>query len=253
MNEKNLILYFTGTKNSLMAARMISSKLAEHTQEGCSCISFSEFDAGEEIVADRLGIVCPVYFWGLPNLVRTILERTKIKPGTYIFSVITMGSNAGNALSELNSLLKKTQNQLSYGLTVKCPDCYSTVLGSQKPHTHERILEEARGAIEQAADDIMEKKVNQTPKYHKLLESLVGSYRRSLSKQDKKFFADGNCNGCGYCAENCPVKNIRMEEQKPVWQHQCEFCLSCISFCPKSAVQMGRKTKGKPRYQNPFQ
>lgn len=253
MNEKNLILYFTGTNNSKMVANRIAAKINKETSGTCGCIPFSRFNTMEKIEADSLGIVCPVYFYGLPNLVRNVLEKIDIKPGTYIYSVVTMGSSAGNTLPEIDMILRKSQNRLSYGAAVKCPDNYSTALGFQKIEKHEMLLNEAENVIEQAAIDICQKKENSIPKYHKLTELFMGGYRRSLSKKDKKFYADDTCNGCGLCAKNCPVQNIQMEKGKPVWQHQCEFCLACLSFCQKSAVQMGKKTKGKPRYQNPFQ
>lgn len=47
------------------------------------------------------------------------------------------------------------------------------------------------------------------------------------------------CDGCRICAKVCPVGNIKMEDQKPVWLHHCENCLACYNWCPNQAIQGG--------------
>lgn len=252
VKSKNVLLYFTGTHNSLMVARMIAEAMSQRELGECEIMPISQFNTKEKLETDSLGIVCPVYWFGLPNIVRETVAKMNIKTGTYIYAVITMGSSAGNALPELSKLLEQKQNTLSYGACVKCPDNYTTMLGAQKVQKHKLILEEARKAIKEIASDICEQKENQIPKFHKFTELLFSSQRHSLAGQDKKFYVDETCNGCGLCEKKCPVQNIRMEGGKPLWQHHCEFCISCISYCPQNAIQFGRKTKGKPRYQNPF-
>ena len=58
----------------------------------------------------------------------------------------------------------------------------------------------------------------------------------------KLFFANGRCNGCGLCAEHCPVGAIRMQgshHPRPFWGYNCESCMRCMSYCPKEAVEAG--------------
>ena len=59
------------------------------------------------------------------------------------------------------------------------------------------------------------------------------------------------CNGCGACEKACPMNNIVMEEKQPLWGKDCTHCMACICGCPKEAIEYGRKSKGKPRYQCP--
>jgi Fe-S-cluster-containing hydrogenase component 2 len=49
----------------------------------------------------------------------------------------------------------------------------------------------------------------------------------------------------------CPVKNIDMVEEKPVWRHDCEMCCACLHFCPVEAIQYGPKTVKRGRYRHP--
>ena len=48
--------------------------------------------------------------------------------------------------------------------------------------------------------------------------------------------------------EKCPLNNIRLENGKPVWGKNCTHCMACICYCPKEAIEYGKKSKGKPRY-----
>jgi len=53
---------------------------------------------------------------------------------------------------------------------------------------------------------------------------------------DRSYHTDKNCIGCGKCSNICPVQNIKMVDDKPIWQHKCENCLACIKWCPQKAI-----------------
>jgi MinD superfamily P-loop ATPase len=77
------------------------------------------------------------------------------------------------------------------------------------------------------------------------------SFLESRQLMDQAFQADENCNGCGVCARVCPVSNIRMVDDRPVWQHRCEQCFACLQWCSQEAIQFGSKTSGGKRYHHP--
>lgn len=81
-----VIYCFSGTGNSLYAANKIS---AEINAEVVNMKSVGECDA------DVIGIVFPVYFWGLPKTVERFLGDIRItNKNAYIFAVITYGGLA---------------------------------------------------------------------------------------------------------------------------------------------------------------
>ncbi|MDP3105796.1 MAG: hypothetical protein Q8M95_14450 [Candidatus Methanoperedens sp.] len=47
------------------------------------------------------------------------------------------------------------------------------------------------------------------------------------------------------------MKNVEIKDGKPAWQNHCEQCLACLQWCPKKAIQYGKKTGGYERYHNP--
>ena len=57
-----------------------------------------------------------------------------------------------------------------------------------------------------------------------------------------------NCIGCGKCARLCPLNDISIVDDRPVWGKNCTHCMACICHCPTGAIEYGRKSLGKPRY-----
>lgn len=44
------------------------------------------------------------------------------------------------------------------------------------------------------------------------------------------------------------MNNIHLENGKPLWGKNCTHCMACICYCPKEAIEYGKKSRGKPRY-----
>ena len=69
-------------------------------------------------------------------------------------------------------------------------------------------------------------------------------YYELIPLTDKSIYADDKCNGCAICAKVCPVQNIKMVDNKPVWQHRCEMCLACAEWCPIKAIHHWNRAEG---------
>lgn len=53
----------------------------------------------------------------------------------------------------------------------------------------------------------------------------------------KTYYASSACNNCGLCIKQCPVKAIKMVDNRPFWTFNCESCMHCMSFCPYKAIE----------------
>ncbi len=53
----------------------------------------------------------------------------------------------------------------------------------------------------------------------------------------KSFIASRDCNQCGLCIRQCPVKAIIEVSGRPYWTHRCESCMHCMSACPSRAIE----------------
>jgi len=53
----------------------------------------------------------------------------------------------------------------------------------------------------------------------------------------KTYFASSDCDNCGVCIKNCPVKAIIEVDKRPFWTYKCESCMRCLGNCPKKAIE----------------
>jgi Pyruvate/2-oxoacid:ferredoxin oxidoreductase delta subunit len=87
-------------------------------------------------------------------------------------------------------------------------------------------------------------------RYKKLSNSSHLPFNELIPLADKSFHYDEKCNGCGICTRVCPINNIKMVENRPVWQHHCENCFACYGWCPEEAIH-GDIVSYNERYHHP--
>lgn len=250
---KTIIYYFTGTGNSLAAARNICGHLGD-----CELVPIASLaNTTGEIApaADRVGLVSPVYDLGLPSIVAEFARRLDLSGTGYCFAVLTMGGFGASALRQLDDLVSATSRRhLDAAFVVKMVGNFVPLYEPATGAKQEKLLADADARFSEIAT-IIDKGLIVRPGsalVTGLLKWFVyDGFIRQIHSADKNFFADEKCTSCGTCAAICPVHNIEMVEEKPVWKHHCELCCACIHFCPAEAIQYGQKTKTRGRYTNP--
>ena len=102
---------------------------------------------------------------------------------------------------------------------------------------------------------IKNKEVLKIEKSHLIFDRVFTNYFykhiNECNELDNNYTVDDTCTGCGLCAKRCPVNNIVMVNDRPMWKHHCELCVSCIQSCPKKAIDYNGKTKNREHYLNP--
>lgn len=245
------VYYFTATGNSLKAARDLGTKL-----ENVKFISIVSVINKELIIteAETVGVVFPVYWFGLPNIVVNFLNKLKVRVNTYVFGLATCGSMVGQSLYQLRDLLMERGNHLSAGFYVKMPDNYQLMYKVPSDEEQQKYFAEEGKRITEIAEIIKRRQTNtiSLTAASKTAYSLI--YRNVVPKiyrKDKNFKVKDNCTKCGICSGVCPVNNITIDKDGPVWNHKCELCLGCLQWCPSSSIEYGRKTINKGRYHHP--
>jgi len=250
----NVIYYFTGTGNSLAVAKNIAAKLEE--TELVPVASFSSTTGDITLEAERVGIVFPVYFVGLPAMVASFAAHLRFRNEQYIFAVGTFGGTGViPALRQLDGILRQNSSHgLDAGFKVKMPGNYILMYESPKGEKCTKIIASANEEIGKIAEAALQCRRSKLPGsffggilhilfYHRFLKRVHG--------EDKKFIVLEKCTSCGTCVAVCPANNIELVQNKPIFQHRCELCCSCIHTCPVQAIQVGTKTEKRRRYRNP--
>lgn len=248
MNFK--IFYFSATGNSLEIARKIAKELGDCELKPMTIQTPIEPVGGP---AESVGFIFPVFYNGLPRLVKQFIEKLPIYPGTYCFAIANSGGTRANSLGMLEDVLSEKQIDLSYAQEVNMPGNF--IVGHQVPSPEkvEIILEAVSNQVEIVVRAIAKgerKPVIRKAQLWSKITNHVFLYK-NITEWDEGFLTTGRCTGCGLCAAICPVCNIKIEEQRPVWQHNCERCLACIHWCPCEAIEYGKKTVGRRRYHHP--
>ncbi len=246
----NTIYYFTGTGNSLQIANDLSKELEE-----CQVRKIADY-ANERIDGKTLGMVFPVYMWGVPLIIADFLQKVNVSKNTYIYAVANYGGMPGKALDQCQEILEKRNLTLSAGFLIRMPGNFIIGYGARGESEQRKLFAKESKKVRIMADCIKAGKVSRIEKSHAMIDRVFANYYykmiSGLHDKDRNFTVDDDCNGCSLCAKKCPVHNITMLEGKPIWNHHCELCVACIQSCPNKAIDYNGKTKNRKRYLNPF-
>ncbi|MCL2477388.1 EFR1 family ferrodoxin [Candidatus Bathycorpusculum sp.] len=249
--QQYTIYYFTSTGNSLQIARQLASTLKNTTLQSMTIQPPSQSIGGQN---QSIGFVFPVYFLGLPRIVKRFVQNLTIQPETYCFAISNFGGSSMDSLGMLNDVLKQKGCYLSYGDGIKMPDNYIPRYDALPVDEAQKVIDAAMVKVNTTAQAITKQTVQPIKRKAKLLCKIINDLfmYRNIENFDKKFAADNTtCNGCNLCQNICPVQNITTDNHQPVWHHQCERCMACIQWCPTQSIQYGKKTAAFKRYHNP--
>jgi ferredoxin len=239
------VFYFTGTGGSLYAAKRIAAALPGHAP-----VPIAALMGEAEIIADAdaAGFVFPLYYTGLPRIVAGFVRKLSFAKPCRVFAVVLCGRPRGNALHQLDALLRRRGAVLSAGFYLPTQSNYlpyneltDRAATARRVEAGERKLGEILAHLRNG-----DRSVEEDGAFY-----LRVAYRfliRRSEKYDRYFHTNENCSSCGICARVCPVDNIELAEGRPKWLHRCQFCLACIHYCPQRAIQWKDVTQGRGRY-----
>jgi ferredoxin len=245
------IYYFTGTGNSLKVAKDLSDQLKDTKLVQ---ISKKNMSITSDVSSDKIGFVFPVYFSGIPAMLKAFLEKLQINKNAYVFAIATFGGQAGISLNQIENILNKKGVNLSASFKVTMPGNYQVMYSPFSEEKQQQLFKEENEKINQIAESIKRNEIVKSNSRSGLLKKAVGGLLYNSFKpkdKDKNFWTDERCNGCGTCSKVCPANNITMSEGKPQWQHKCETCMACMQWCPQESIQYNKNTVKRGRYHHP--
>ena len=246
------IYTFSGTGNSLWAARELASRL----DDDVTLTSVVQAQAAGELRPDaaRVGLVCPVYMYRLPHLVVRFLERLEWTGP--VFVVVTCGGDVGDLFVHVRRAVQAKGARLTAGLSIRLPSNYIPFGGVPDDSKLAPIHVAARRRVEEVAR-ILNDGAQVVESEHSRSRAWIHPgllYRlgyRFIPVTDKSYWSTERCNGCGVCVRVCPVGNVELHDGRPRWRQRCEQCMACLQWCPREAVEFKRKSVGQRRYHHP--
>ena len=105
------IYYFSGTGNSYRIAKSICGGL-----ENAGLINIAKQQSAERNHSNNIiGLVFPLYYFGLPVIVEEFLQRLEIPQSAYVFIIVTRGEPmAGGAKRQLDALFHAKDRTYHY-------------------------------------------------------------------------------------------------------------------------------------------
>jgi ferredoxin len=251
MPQRTIVYYFSATGNSLQVARDVAARLP-----GAELRSISDAMKSDQMpAADVIGLVFPVYMFGLPLIVARFCRRLRTDAKPYIFGVATC-SMADGTLLQLRRVLKARGLTLSAGFVVRMPANYTPLYGAIADARQKKLFEAEKNRAAEIAELVRRRTPGPIEAGNPAVDFFFSRFLYKycsprIPGMDKGFSVTDRCNGCEVCVQVCPVENLRMENGRPVWLHHCEQCLACLHWCPEEAIELGSKTKGRRRYRHP--
>ena len=261
------IYYFTGTGNSLFAAREIQKRLPKSRLIPIAgIIDQTRIKTRESVV----GLVFPVQALTIPILVKRFLRMADFSSSEYLFAIATRQNTVFRGFEAIDWILKRQKKRLDARFILNMCSSDARHVGYVTPDEDEiHLKEEAALKKLDVIQDVVNRRTlarEQDTEYIVrpgfLSEKIIlGCMAASgVLGGVNYFYADSACTGCGVCERVCPSRKISLNGKAPVWQRSvlCYMCFACLNFCPARSVQIksipGVKsaTQENGRYPHPY-
>lgn len=248
-----MILYLSGTGNSRKVAERLSFNLSE------SLHFIPEINPAElEYSGLSLGIVCPVYAWGISPLVLDFISRLNKRfidnaSQQPVWIVLTCGDETAYAPEIMKRSLQSVGLSVTGGWSVIMPNDYVLLPGfdvdskdveQEKLSKYIEAVDEISASI--SAQEWWEDYVRGSMPWIK--SKLVYPLFVRWGVNPSRWHWTQECIGCAKCTGVCPVSNIDFKSGRPRWGKNCISCTACFHICPTHAVEYGAITRNKHQY-----
>lgn len=248
-----MIFYFSGTGNSAYIAKRIGKILDEPIN------SINDFIKNGKTVSavegERLVFVTPTYAWRMPRIVEEWIRKCDFSGKHEVYSVMTCGSENGNASHYIKEFCAAKGFTYMGCAEIVMPENYIAMYSTPTQEEAKKIIADAEQLITETAERIRD--CSKLPE-HKIRfgdfvkSGIINPIFYKFFVHATKYQAKDTCINCGKCVANCPLNNIELKDNRPVWGNNCTHCMACICKCPVGAIEYGKHSVGQQRYQCPY-
>lgn len=255
MTMEWMTYYFSGTGNSLCASRWIAENASKAgVKAKIQAIDrFDRHSIPKPAPDSLLGFAYPTHGFNVPwymlkfmlyfprgnNPVYLLNTRAGMKLGPWY----TPGLS-GIAILLPMLLLSLKGYHIRGVLPLDMPSNWISIHPGLFPHTVDDIVSHCRGIVDRFSSALLADRRSFPlifwlflPLDLALLPISLLYFAIGRFFLAKTFFASWRCNGCGICAECCPVGAVRILDGRPYWSFYCESCMRCMNICPPQAIE----------------
>lgn len=252
-----MVFYFSGTGNTLWAARQLADITGERLVAMADGAPSSPLRLEE---GERVGFCFPIHGWQPPRIVRDFIQDLRIESlqGHYVYALCTCGDTVGLAMKMLRRQLTAKGWPLHAVFSLIMPESYVALpfMYTDPPRRERYKLLRAERKLRTIKADITDRRtgIDRVDRGSAawLLTHIVGEAFNRWLITDKPFRVEQpKCTRCGRCAAACPTHHIEGGKGcLPTWKQDspCTACLSCYHHCPHHAIQYGPLTKRRGQY-----
>ena len=239
-----MVFYFTGTGNSLYAARQLEAEP----------VSIPQVMRGREreFTAESIGVVTPVYGHEVPPMVKDFLRESTFDTG-YFYIILTYGCRHGGAAELAKELCVECGVRVDYVNTLHMADNWLPAFDMDAERAMDKHIPEQLAAI---TADVKARRHAISPVTDND-RAAHQEYLRNVSGVPEAMWQNlvvvtERCVGCGVCTRVCPADCMVLENGRA--KHipgNCQDCLACAHACPHKAIALAMPEKNpNARYRN---
>lgn len=239
-----MVFYFTGTGNSLYAARQLEAEP----------VSIPQVMRGREreLTAESIGVVTPVYGHEVPPMVKDFLRESTFETG-YFYIILTYGCRHGGAAELAKELCVECGVRVDYVNTLHMADNWLPAFDMDAERAMDKHIPEQLAAI---TADVKARRHATSPVTDND-RAAHQEYLRNVSGVPEAMWQNlvvvtERCVGCGVCTRVCPADCMVLENGRA--KHipgNCQDCLACAHACPHKAIALAMPEKNpNARYRN---
>ena len=251
--RKLIIFYFSGTGNSKKIASWFS-EFAARKNIDCNIMNIAKTDVQSitQISSDTLiFIISPVHGFNFPQITLDFIRHFPVgnnnivlmntRAGTRLGPFVTPGLT-GIAFMLSSFILKRKGYKIIGQIPFDMPSNWISIHPALKEKSIGFIHKRNYYRVERHAVRIFSGKKDFHAARDIIQDVLISPvalayYLVGRFAFAKSFYASNNCDNCGLCIEQCPVKAIEINNGRPFWTFKCESCMRCMNTCPQRAIE----------------
>ena len=250
---KLVVYYFSGTGNSENVSKWLAETAHEKGMD-VQLINIGKTDRLNILPPDSealVAFVSPIHGFNYPPVMVNFLLRfpkgsnnvllLNTRAGMLIGKWITPGLT-GVAFYFASIILKIKGYKINAMFPVDLPSNWISVHPGLNERTVKYMHEKNNERVKRFAEKVLAGRRDFRAVREIIQDTLIapvslGYYFVGRFIIAKTYYASSDCDNCGLCIKSCPVKAIKMVDNRPFWTFKCESCMHCMSYCPKKAIE----------------